>query len=34
MAEIDDVRCFTHKGALMAFAGMDALAFQFGTFDS
>lgn len=34
MVEIDDVRRFTHKGALVAFAGMDAPPFQSGTFDS
>jgi len=34
MAEIGDVRRFTHKGALVAFAGMDAPPFQSGTFDS
>ena len=34
MAEIGDVRRFTHKGALEAFAGMDAPPFQSGTFDS
>ena len=34
MAEIGDVRCFTHKDALVAFAGMDAPPFQSGTFDS
>ena len=31
MAEIGDVRRFTHKGALVAFAGMDVLPFQSGT---
>ena len=31
MAEIGDVRRFTHKGALVAFAGMDAPPFQSGT---
>lgn len=34
MAEIGDVRRFTHKGALVAFAGLDASPFQSGTFDS
>jgi transposase len=34
MAEIGDVRRFTHKGALVAFACMDAPPFQSGTFDS
>ena len=34
MAEIGDVRRFTHKGALVAFAGMDAPPFQSGIFDS
>ena len=34
MAEIGDVRRFTHKGALVAFAGMDAPPFQSGTFDA
>lgn len=34
MAEIGDVRRFTHKGALVAFAGMDAPPFQSGAFDS
>lgn len=34
MAEVGDVRRFTHKGALVAFAGMDAPPFQSGTFDS
>ena len=34
MAEIGDVRRFTHKGSLVAFAGMDAPPFQSGTFDS
>ena len=34
IAEIGDVRRFTHKGALVAFAGMDAPPFQSGTFDS
>lgn len=34
MAEIGDVRRFNHKGALVAFAGMDAPPFQSGTFDS
>ena len=34
MAENGDVRRFTHKGALVAFAGMDAPPFQSGTFDS
>ena len=31
---LKDVRRFNHKGALMAFAGMDAPPFQSGTFDS
>ena len=34
MAEIGDVRRFTSKGALVAFAGMDAPPFQSRTFDS
>lgn len=34
MAEIGDVRRFTHKGAMVAFAGLDAPPFQSGTFDS
>ena len=34
MAEIGDVRRFTSKGALVAFAGVDAPPFQSGTFDS
>lgn len=34
MAEIGDVRRFIHKGALVAFTGMDAPPFQSGTFDS
>jgi len=34
MAEIGDVRRFTHKGALVAFAGVDAPPYQSGTFDS
>ena len=34
MAEIGDVRRFTHKGALVAFAGMDAPPFQSGSFDA
>lgn len=34
MAEIGDVRRFTSKGALVAFAGMDAPPFQSGSFDS
>ncbi|MDE7245302.1 MAG: IS110 family transposase [Oscillospiraceae bacterium] len=34
MAEIGDVRRFTHKGALVAFAGMDAPPYQSGTFNS
>ena len=34
MAEIGDVRRFSHKGALVAFAGMDAPPFQSGSFDS
>ena len=34
MAEIGDVRRFSHKGALVAFAGVDAPPFQSGTFDA
>lgn len=34
MAELGDVRRFTHKGALVAFTGMDAPPFQSGTFDA
>lgn len=34
IAEIGDVRRFTHKGALVAFAGVDVPPFQSGTFDS
>ena len=34
MAEIGDVRRFSHKGALVAFAGVDAPPFQSGMFDS
>jgi transposase len=34
MAEIGDVRRFTSKNALVAFAGVDAPPFQSGTFDS
>lgn len=34
MAEIGDVRRFTNKAALVAFAGVDAPPFQSGTFDS
>ena len=34
MAEIGDVRRFTRKGALVAFAGVDAPPFQSGTFDA
>nr|WP_207734365.1 IS110 family transposase [Anaerotruncus rubiinfantis] len=34
MAEIGDVRRFTSKGALVAFAGVDAPPYQSGTFDS
>ena len=34
MAEIGDVRRFTSKGALVAFAGVDAPPFQSGVFDS
>lgn len=34
MAEIGDVRRFTHKGALVAYAGVDAPPYQSGTFDS
>lgn len=33
MTEIGNVRRFTHKGALIAFAGVDAPPFQSGTFD-
>jgi transposase len=33
-AEIGDVRRFTHKGALAAFAGLDAPPYQSGSFDS
>ncbi len=34
MAEIGDVRRFMHKGALVAFAGVDAPPFQSGKFES
>ena len=34
MAEIGDVRRFSHKGALVAYAGVDAPPFQSGTFDA
>lgn len=34
MAEIGDVRRFTSKGALVAFAGVDAPPFQSGSFDA
>lgn len=34
MAEIGDVRRFTHKGALVAFAGVDAPPFQSDKFES
>jgi transposase len=34
MAEIGDVRRFTSKGALVAFAGVDAPPYRSGTFDS
>ena len=34
MAEIGDVRRFNNKKALVAFAGVDALPFQSGTFES
>lgn len=34
MAEIGDVRRFTHKGALVAFAGVDAPPFQSGDFEA
>ena len=34
IAEIGDVRRFSHKGALVAYAGVDAPPFQSGTFDS
>lgn len=34
MAEIGDVRRFTHKGALVSFAGVDAPPYQSGIFDS
>lgn len=34
MAEIGDVRRFTHKGALVAFAGVDAPPFQSGEFEA
>lgn len=34
MAEIGDVRRFTHKGALVAFAGVDTLPFQSSDFEA
>ena len=34
MAEIGDVRRFTHKGALVPFAGVDAPPFRSGEFES
>jgi len=34
MAEIGDVRRFTHKGALVAFAGVDAPEYQSGAFEA
>lgn len=34
MAEIGDVRRFSHKGALVAFAGVDAPPFRSGSFES
>lgn len=34
IAEIGDVRRFSHKGALVAFAGVDAPPFQSGVFES
>lgn len=34
MAELGDIRRFTHKGALVAFAGIDAPPFQSGQFES
>ena len=34
MAEVGDVRRFSHKGALIAYAGVDAPPFQSGTFDA
>ena len=34
MAEIGDVRRFTNKSALVAFAGVDAPAFQSGSFEA
>ena len=34
IAEIGDVRRFTHKGALVAYAGVDAPPYQSGTFDA
>lgn len=34
MAEIGDVRRFSHKGALVAYAGVDAPPYQSGTFDA
>ena len=33
MAEIGDVRRFKNKKALVAFAGVDATPFQYGTFE-
>lgn len=34
MAEIGDIRRFSHKGALVAYAGVDAPPYQSGTFDA
>ena len=34
MAEVGDVRRFSHKGALVAYAGVDASPYQSGSFDS
>lgn len=34
MAEIGDVRRFSHKGALVAYAGVDAPPYQSGTYDA
>ncbi len=34
MAEVGDVRRFSHKGALVTYAGMDASPFQSGAFDA
>lgn len=34
MAEVGDVRRFSHKGALVAYAGVDAPPYQSGTFDA